>query len=224
MITPSDIQDKVFDKAMRGYNADQVDQFLDELTEDLQAILAENAQLQEQLEAAKTKLNEYKAQDGAVLKTLESAKALMNDISASAEKRADIITKNAELDADRMLRAARENVERLKEEEQNLAFRVNSIKNRFKNILQAELDRFDTLNQDILGTLGIVSESSEEFAKAAEAAEQPASVLAAQEAMKLAKGELPEYARVAAANIKERDYDKLIAAWKEEIRKAFLRG
>ena len=63
-----------------------------------------------------------------------------------------------------MIRAARDNVERLKEEEQNLSFRVNSIKNRFKNILQAELDRFDTLNQDILGTLGIVSENSEEYA------------------------------------------------------------
>ena len=165
MITPQDIQDKVFDKAVRGYNADQVDIFLDELTKDLEALIAEKDGLAAQLSEAVIKLDEYKAQEGAVVRTLESAKALMNDISASAEKRADIITKNAELDADRMIRAARDNVERLKEEEQNLTFRVNSIKNRFKNILQAELDRFDTLNQDILGTLGIVSDNSEEYAK-----------------------------------------------------------
>ncbi len=166
MITPQDIQDKVFDKAVRGYSADEVDIFLDELTKDMESLIAERDALAAQLSEAVVKLDEYKAQEGAVIRTLESAKALMNDISASAEKRADIITKNAELDADRMLRAARDNVERLKEEEQNLAFRVNSIKNRFKNILQAELDRFDTLNQDILGTLGIVSDSSEESAKA----------------------------------------------------------
>ena len=41
MITPQDIQDKVFDKAVRGYNADQVDIFLDELTKDLEALIAE---------------------------------------------------------------------------------------------------------------------------------------------------------------------------------------
>ena len=36
---------------------------------------------------------------GAVLETLEAAKALMGDISTSAEKRAEILLKNAELDA-----------------------------------------------------------------------------------------------------------------------------
>ena len=166
MITPQDIQDKVFDKSVRGYNADQVDQFLDDLTKDLQSIIEERDNLSVQLADAVVKLDEYKAQEGAVIRTLESAKALMNDISASAEKRADIITKNAELDADRMIRTARDTVERLKEEEQNLTIRVNSIKNRFKNILQAEMDRFDTLNQDVFGAMGIdMDDSSEEKAR-----------------------------------------------------------
>ena len=72
--------------------------------------------------------------------------------------------------------------------------------------------------------VGSFEQAAAEFQKAAEAADQPASVLAAQEAAKLAKGELPEYAKVAAANLKERDYETLVADWKEEIRKAFLRG
>ena len=159
MITPQDIQDKVFDKAVRGYNADEVDIFLDEITKDLEALLAEKAAIEEQLREATVKLDEYKAQEGAVVRTLESAKSLMNDISASAEKRADIITKNAELDADRMLRAAKDSVERLREEEQSLASRVNSIQTRFKNILQAELDRFESLNQDVLGIIGLNTDS-----------------------------------------------------------------
>ena len=68
------------------------------------------------------------------------------------------------------------------------------------------------------------AKAAEEFEKAAAAVDQPASKLAAEEARKLAKGELPEYARVAAGNLKEIDYDRIVSAWKDEIRKAFLRG
>ena len=45
MITPQEIQEKVFDKAVRGYNADQVDVFLDELTTTLEDVLSEKARL-----------------------------------------------------------------------------------------------------------------------------------------------------------------------------------
>ena len=153
MITPQEIQEKEFDKAVRGYNAEQVDVFLDEITTDLEALLAEKAEMQAQLDKATAKMEEYKSQEGAVIKTLESARALMKDISASAEKRADIIMKNAELDADQILRTARDSVEKLKDEEKELTFRVSSLKNRFRNILQTELDRFEKVDLDIFGTM-----------------------------------------------------------------------
>ena len=153
MITPQEIQEKEFDKAVRGYNAEQVDLFLDELTTDLEALIAEKDELAAKLEKANAKMEEYKSQEGAVIKTLESARALMNDISASAEKRADIIMKNAELDADQLLRTARDSVEKLKDEEKELSYRVSSLKNRFRNILQTELDRFEKVDLDIFGTM-----------------------------------------------------------------------
>ena len=160
MITPQEIQEKVFDKAVRGYNADQVDVFLDELTTSLEELLSEKYRLEEELAAANAKLDEYKAQEGAVIRTLESAKGLMNEISASAEKRADIIMKNAQLNADTLLRSAQESVDRLKDEEKDLGYRVASIKNRFKNILQAELDRFDNMSQDIFGAFPAASRAA----------------------------------------------------------------
>ena len=169
MITPQEIQEKVFDKAVRGYNADQVDVFLDELTTSLEELLAEKARLEETLAAANAKLDEYKAQEGAVIRTLESAKGLMNEISASAEKRAEIITKNAQLNADQIIRSAQESVDRLKDEEKDLGYRVASIKNRFRNILQAELDRFDNMSQDIFGAFpSVASDGSTETSRSLE--------------------------------------------------------
>ena len=75
----------------------------------------------------------------------------MNDISASAEKRASILVKNAELDADLKQRQARDNVERLKEEEAKLNARVTAMKAKFRSFLESELERFDSLSDDIFG-------------------------------------------------------------------------
>ena len=75
----------------------------------------------------------------------------MNDISASAEKRASILVKNAELDADLKQRQARDNVERLKEEEARLNARVTSMKVKFRSFLESELERFDSLSDEIFG-------------------------------------------------------------------------
>ncbi|MBR6351326.1 MAG: DivIVA domain-containing protein, partial [Firmicutes bacterium] len=91
MITPSDIQAVEFGKEMRGYSQQEVDKFLDDLTVDYEAVLSENASLKKTIEDMTARLEEYKTQEGAVIKTLETAKSLMNDISASAEKRADIL-------------------------------------------------------------------------------------------------------------------------------------
>ncbi len=151
MITPADIQTKEFDKAVRGYKEEEVDVFLDELTNDYEAVLKENESLKEKINELSGRIEEYRSQESTILTTLQSAKDLMNDISASAEKRAEILLKNAELDADLKQRQAKENLERLQSEEADLERRVSSIRSRFKNILEAELERFDGLTEELFG-------------------------------------------------------------------------
>ena len=151
MITPTDIQNKVFSRAVRGYKEEDVDHFLDLITADYERLIEENNDLQVQVSDLLGRLNEFKNSEENVLKTLEAAQALMNDIAVSAEKRADILIKNAELDAEQIQRQARESVERLKEEETTLARRVASVRSRFRSMLESELDRFDLLSEEIFG-------------------------------------------------------------------------
>ena len=151
MITPADIQSKEFDKAVRGYKEEEVDVFLDQLTNDYEAVLKENEALKEKIVELGDRIEEYRSQESTILSTLQSAKDLMNDISVSAEKRAEILLKNAELDADLKQRQAKENLERLQSEEADLERRVSSIRSRFKNILEAELARFDGLTEELFG-------------------------------------------------------------------------
>jgi len=153
VITPSEIQNKVFGKGVRGYREEEVDSFLDLITLDLEKLIEENAQLTRQLAKASEELQRYQGSEGAVLETLEAAKALMSDISVSAEKRAEILLKNAELDAELITREAKESVERLKEEAASLENKVTSFRMRYRNLLETELEKFDSLSQELFGEI-----------------------------------------------------------------------
>ncbi len=146
---PSQIQGRTFSKAVRGYKEEEVDRFLEEVADEFASLMAENDRLKLEVEDQNRRISNYKVQESSIASTLEAAKSLMSDISASAEKRADILIKNAELDAEIKQRQAMDAVERLKEEEQSLNERVSLIRNRFKGFLEAELARFDGLSDEL---------------------------------------------------------------------------
>lgn len=149
MITPLDIQNKEFSKAVRGYKEEDVDGFLDLLTLDLEKLLEENRKLKDQVKNLSSEVERYRTSEGAVLETLEAAKALMGDISASAEKRAEILLKNAELDAQLIQREAKENIERLNEEMISVKNRLTIFRTRYRSLLESELEKFDNLSAEL---------------------------------------------------------------------------
>ena len=149
MITPLDIQNKEFSKAVRGYKEEDVDSFLDLITFDLERLITENSALKTDVGRLTKELERYRGSEGVVLETLEAAKALMGDISQSAERRAEILLKNAELDAELITREAKDSVERLTEESLLLKNRFLAFQTKYKSLLESELERFDSLSLEL---------------------------------------------------------------------------
>ena len=149
MITPIDIQNKEFTRGVRGYKEEEVDSFLDVITLDLEMLTQENRNLKGSLTLLTQEVEKYRDSEKTVLETLEAAKALMADISASSEKKAEILLKNAELDAERIVREAKESVERLTDEAAVLRNRISMLKVKYKTLLETELDRFDSLSAEL---------------------------------------------------------------------------
>ena len=100
-------------------------------------------------------LERHRGTEGTVLETLEAAKTLMADISSSAEKRADILLKNAELDAQLMTKEAREMADRITEESAALKTRFINFRSRYKQLLESELQRFESLSGEMFPELGV---------------------------------------------------------------------
>ena len=155
MIRPIDIQEKEFTRAVRGYKEDEVNEFLDEITIDMERLIDELRQTREENSRLVEELERYRSSQGTVLETLEAAKALMSDISVSAEKRADILLKNAELDAQMIQKEARETADKIAEESQAMKSRFIDFRTRYKRLLQSELERFESLSGEMFPELGI---------------------------------------------------------------------
>ncbi len=148
MIRPIDIQEKEFSRAVRGYREEEVNAFLDEITIDLERLLNELRETKEENSRLTEELERHRGSEGTVVETLEAAKSLMSDISTSAEKRADILLKNAELDAELMKKEARENAESITRESEAIRARFISFRSKYKQLLESELERFDTLTEE----------------------------------------------------------------------------
>ena len=155
MIRPVDIQEKEFSRAVRGYKEDEVNAFLDEITLDLERLLNELRETKEENSRLVEELERHRGSEGTVVETLEAAKSLMADISASAEKRADILLKNAELDAELMKKEAREMSETISKESEAIRARFINFRTKYKQLLESELRRFESLSGEMFPELGI---------------------------------------------------------------------
>ncbi|MDO4486539.1 MAG: DivIVA domain-containing protein [Bacillota bacterium] len=155
MIRPIDIQEKEFTRAVRGYKEEEVNEFLDEITIDMERLIEELRQTREENSRLVEELERHRSSQGTVLETLEAAKALMSDISVSAEKRADILLKNAELDAQLIQKEAREMADKIAEESEAMKTRFIDFRTRYKRLLQSELQRFESLSGEMFPELGI---------------------------------------------------------------------
>ena len=149
MITPVDIEQKEFTRGVRGYKEEEVDTFLNLIILEMENLIRTNRELSDENSKLKEELATSRNTESEVLETLETAKRLMSEISASAEKRAEVLLKNAELDAHLIRREARETSERFMDESKSIRTRVSALREKYKNLLEAELERFDMLSADI---------------------------------------------------------------------------
>ena len=97
MITAQDIREKTFEKSrMNGYDMASVDDFLEELAEDIGAAQKENAVLKSKMKVLVDKIEEYRANEEALNLAILSAQKLAVQIESEARQRAAAMIEDAE--------------------------------------------------------------------------------------------------------------------------------
>ena len=107
MLTPQDIREKTFEKAVfGGYDMAAVDECLEEIYEDYSALHKENATLKAKLKVLASKIEEYRESEDAMRMALLSAQKMGAQIEAESKQKADTMVAEAEAQAAKILRDA----------------------------------------------------------------------------------------------------------------------
>lgn len=109
MITPMDIHNKQFSRGLRGYNEEEVRDFLQQIVSDYEQIYREHREMEDELDQMKTKLANYEKISNTMTSALQLAKDAARNVTETAHRNADVMISNAKAEGDKRLREALEN-------------------------------------------------------------------------------------------------------------------
>lgn len=109
MITPMDIHNKQFSRGLRGYNEEEVRDFLQQIVSDYEQIYREHREMEDELDQMKTKLANYEKISHTMTSALQLAKDAARNVTETAHRNADVMISNAKAEGDKRLREALEN-------------------------------------------------------------------------------------------------------------------
>lgn len=139
MLTPLDIENKEFKKGFRGYNIDQVEEFLDQIIEDYEKVYRENVELKDKVNLYSAQISYYNTMEETLKETLITAQTNSEDIISTARKKSKNITDEAELKGERIVQIANEKVRDIREEYESLKKEMLSFKTRYQTFIEAQL-------------------------------------------------------------------------------------
>ena len=106
MLTPLDIQNKNFKHSIRGYNEEQVDDFLDEIANEMERLNREKEQLKADMARLKKDNEQYHALEDNLKQTLIIAQRSAEEVMAASRKNSEELRENTRRECENMKREA----------------------------------------------------------------------------------------------------------------------
>lgn len=149
MITPLDIENKKFAKQMvNGYNVNEVDDFLDELTVAYEKLYKENAELKSNTEELHNDVGQYKSLETTLQNTLVMAQKTADEIQDVAKKQAEQIIKEAESKAKESVDELNLQITIKEKELDDLKRQFDVYKAKMESLLISQLELIKDINNE----------------------------------------------------------------------------
>ena len=193
-IRPIDIRRKEFKSGFRGYEPNQVDDFLDAVADEFERNYTENQRMREEVSSLRDRLQQFEELEGSIRAALVHAEQASNDLRRAATQEAEGIKQNAQREADFTIREAQSRshqmladssarIERVQDSYDALQEAKRSFANDFRHLLKTYTDMMDNMEvasareieaslRERLDTesIAVVREAAQEEAKATEEA------------------------------------------------------
>jgi len=123
-LTPMDIHNKEFPVRMRGYDQDEVNDYLDQIIKEYEMLLKQKKETEKKLDLAEEKLANYDQMHDSLNKSILVAQEAADRLKLNAEKEAEMIAKEANTEASNLKHEAENNADELLKEAVNKARKI----------------------------------------------------------------------------------------------------
>lgn len=144
-VTPLDIRRQKFRKGMRGYDPGEVDAFLEMLADAWEESAEKSESEAKELEVLRARASDFDRMEGAVREVLVAQQKSADVAREEANREADLIIRDAELKAQKMLDEARKRVQilteairELQDRRMEILMKMNSFIESQKNMVKME--------------------------------------------------------------------------------------
>ncbi|SFD82240.1 cell division initiation protein [Lentibacillus persicus] len=156
-LTPLDIHNKEFTRSFRGYDEDEVNEFLDQVIKDYEMTIREKKDLQEKVEQLNEKLGHFTNIESTLNNSILIAQETAEELKGNAQKESKLIIKEAEKNADRIVNEALTKSRRIEMDIEELKKQAKVFRTRLKMLVEAQLDVIDANDWE-----GLFEEESDE--------------------------------------------------------------
>jgi cell division initiation protein len=142
-LTPLEIQKQTFSRTIKGYNPDEVRAYLHLVAEEIERLVRDNDRFSREVAVLREDLQDHSNRERILKDTLLSAQKVAEDLTTNARKEAELIVKDAELLADRLISQAMQRVGDLEKAIGDLKIERRAARNKLQSTL-------DTIQQMVI--------------------------------------------------------------------------
>lgn len=151
-LTPLDVRRYDFGRALRGYDPARVDQFRDQVAEELERLTRINQDLDGKARSFHEQLRAFRERDKALNDALIAAQQLRDDVRAQAEREAQLVIREAQGEAERVIEAARVEVRRMEEELDNLDRSRRTYLAQMRTLIARQLSEVEASDSQVIAS------------------------------------------------------------------------
>ncbi|MEX0843718.1 MAG: DivIVA domain-containing protein [Balneolaceae bacterium] len=147
-LTPLEIKQQIFEKALRGYDTADVQAFLTLVSNEFEHLLNKNKELEQEIEKLTDRVKHYERVEDALHETLQTAKESMEQKLDGARQEANNTLEKAEMEADAIIKEANHNRQHIRQSILRLLDRREEIINGISSYLENAKKSIEQFSKD----------------------------------------------------------------------------
>jgi cell division initiation protein len=141
--SPLEITQREFSRKLRGYDPEEVQTFLEQIAEEMTRLLQEATDRTGQIQRLEAQVRANQEREDSLRNTLVTAQKMTEDMKGNAKREADLILKEAEIKAERLLEQAHRKLAQVQGEIAELVRQRELYISKMRGLIKSHLELLD---------------------------------------------------------------------------------